>query len=67
MPADEKGQHLTLAQAAEWVGMPPRTLERWAKNGRIPSTVTLVGLRVFRRGELLERSVTIDDIGPEQH
>lgn len=67
MSAHEECQDLTLSQAAAWLGLPPRTLERWARNGRIPSTVTATGVRIFSRGELLKRSMTIDDVGREQH
>lgn len=67
-PPEEEPQYLTLAQAADWLGMLPRTLERWAQDGRIPSTVTADGVRMFRRSELLDRSPTrADDIGGEHY
>jgi len=54
--------HLTLADASETLRLSPRTLERWAADGRIPSTLTANGVRVFRRSDLLSRSVTPGDV-----
>lgn len=54
--------HLTLADACETLRLSPRTLERWAADGRIPSMLTADGMRIFRRSDLLSRSVTPGDV-----
>lgn len=56
-PSADDPASLTLAEAAAWVGVSPRTLDRWAEAGRIPSSVTVMGLRTFRRDELRKRAV----------
>ena len=70
MPHEEDHEHLTLAEAARLLGMPPKTLERWARAGRIANTVIASparGQRVFCRSELLRRRATrTDDLDPEQ-
>ena len=56
MPHEEDHEHLTLAEAARLLGMPPKTLERWARAGRIANTVMASparGQRMFYRSELL--------------
>lgn len=55
-------EHLTLAQAAEHLAISPKTLERWARDGRIPSERTPEGSLVFRRDELLSRSAKMGDL-----
>lgn len=50
---DEKW--LTLSQAAEFLGVHPTTLRRWADNGDIPVTVTPGGHRRFLTSELETR------------
>ena len=67
MPLEEDHEHLTLAEAARLLGMPPKTLERWARAGRIASTVMASGQRVFGRSDLLRgRATRTDDLDPEQ-
>ena len=66
MPPDGGSEQLTLAEAAEWLGITPRTLERWAKAGRIPSTVTAAGERRFRLEDLVASSTRSDDVGRDQ-
>ena len=66
-PLEEDSEYLTLAEAARRLGMPPKTLERWAKAGSIASTVNASGQRMFRRSELLNRlRMNPNDVGPEQ-
>lgn len=60
-PVDDDAERLTLAQAAQRLGIAPRTLERWAKAGRIPSHRTEAGERQFRLKDLLSCSTRIDD------
>ena len=59
--APEDDEYLTLAEAAEMLGMPPHTVERWAAEGRLPSELRSDGSRRFRRSELRRRSVRIDE------
>jgi excisionase family DNA binding protein len=61
MPTDGEDV-LTLAEAANLLGILPSTLERWAREGRIPSQLTAAGVRVFQRSDLLNRSVRTDDL-----
>jgi excisionase family DNA binding protein len=61
MPTDGEDV-LTLAEAANLLGILPSTLERWAREGRIPSQLTAGGVRVFQRSDLLSRSVRTDDL-----
>lgn len=54
--ADHDSEELTLADAAEMVGISPATLGRWAIAERVAGEVTADGRRIFRRGELLKSS-----------
>lgn len=47
-PASAKGSYLSPGQAARILGVSPKTVARWANNGRIPCVVTLGGHRRFR-------------------
>lgn len=40
--------YLTPGQAARMLGVSPKTVNRWANDGRIPCAVTLGGHRRFR-------------------
>lgn len=40
--------YLTAGEAARILGVSPKTINRWADNGRIPCAVTLGGHRRFR-------------------
>lgn len=40
--------YLTAGEAARILGVSPKTINRWANDGRIPCTVTLGGHRRFR-------------------
>jgi len=45
---------LRKSQAAEFLGVHPKTIDRWAKEGRIPALVMPSGQRRYRQGDLLE-------------
>jgi excisionase family DNA binding protein len=45
-------EYLTPREAAEMLGVSPKTVVRWAAEGRIPSLVTLGGHRRFKRQEI---------------
>ncbi|MDQ3978112.1 MAG: helix-turn-helix domain-containing protein [Actinomycetota bacterium] len=57
--APQDDEFLTLAEAAALLGMSPLVIERWAREGRLPSAVTAEGSRLFRREDLLDRWVRI--------
>lgn len=42
-----EGTYLTAGQAARILGVSPKTVNRWANDGRIPCLVTLGGHRRF--------------------
>ncbi len=42
------GASLTPGQAARILGVSPKTVNRWADDGRIPCAITLGGHRRFR-------------------
>lgn len=47
-PDSANGSYLSPGQAARILGVSPKTLDRWANDGRIPCGVTLGGHRRFR-------------------
>ncbi len=62
-------EYLTPGQAANLLHVSPKTLNRWAHEGRVPCIVTLGGHRRFRRDQIeeiaerMQRGV-IDQSGP---
>ena len=48
MAGDADAAYLTPGQAARMLGVSPKTVNRWATDGRIPCAVTLGGHRRFR-------------------
>jgi excisionase family DNA binding protein len=52
MDEEPDDSYLTPAQAARLLHVSPRTIARWADQGRIPCLVTLGGHRRFPRGEV---------------
>lgn len=49
---DEEVEYLRAAQAAALLHVSPKTVSRWAKEGKIPCFVTLGGHRRFPRGAI---------------
>lgn len=49
-------EYLTPAEVARLLCVTPRTVSRWADDGRIPHSVTLGGHRRFLRSEILKLS-----------
>jgi excisionase family DNA binding protein len=47
-PVFADAAYLTPGQAARMLGVSPKTVNRWANDGRIPCAVTLGGHRRFR-------------------
>ena len=46
------GEYLRAAEAAALLHVSPKTISRWAKEGRVPHIVTLGGHRRFPRSEI---------------
>ncbi|MEA2507547.1 MAG: Helix-turn-helix domain [Actinomycetota bacterium] len=44
---DEATRYVTTGEAARILGKSPKTVARWARNGRLPHIVTLGGHRRF--------------------
>jgi excisionase family DNA binding protein len=51
---DDSSKYLKAAEAARLLHVSPKTISRWAKEGRVPHTVTLGGHRRFPRQEIEE-------------
>ena len=49
MPEEPEVSYLTPSQAARILHVSPKTVDRWADQGRIPCVVTLGGHRRFSR------------------
>ncbi len=52
--ADEEVEYLTPGQVARMLHVSPKTVDRWADQGRIGCIVTLGGHRRFARGDVEE-------------
>ena len=48
-----EGEYLSLVEAARLLGMSPRTLRRWLRDGRLPYEVSEAGEPMLRREDLL--------------
>ena len=46
-------EYLRAAEAAAYLKVSPKTVSRWAKEGRIPHIVTLGGHRRFPKDEIV--------------
>ncbi len=53
MAEEPEVSYLTPSQAARILHVSPKTVDRWADQGRIPCVVTLGGHRRFRREDIL--------------
>jgi excisionase family DNA binding protein len=51
---DEEVEYLTPGQVARMLHVSPKTVDRWADQGRIGCIVTLGGHRRFARGDVEE-------------
>jgi len=60
---DPQPEYLTPGQVARMLHVSPKTVNRWANEGRIPCLVTLGGHRRFQREEI-ERVVEQMASGP---
>ena len=50
--SDPQPEYLTPGQVARMLHVSPKTVNRWANEGRIPCLVTLGGHRRFNREEI---------------
>ena len=62
MPSDDSGEYVTLVDAAQMAGISLATLDRWVREGRIPSEVNAEGARLVLKAELIR--VTVSREGP---
>ncbi len=64
-------EYLTAGEVASILGVSPKTVNRWATDGRIPCAVTLGGHRRFRadviRAVAEAMGVTLTDVPPEEN
>lgn len=54
---DNNGVYIRTAEAAKMLRVSPKTVSRWAKQGRLPHVVTLGGHRRFPQ-QAIERLAT---------
>lgn len=59
---DEPTRLLTVSEVADLFGVSPKTVSRWAREGRIASVRTLGGHRRFREAQVRE---LLDQIHPQ--
>ncbi len=58
--ADDE-EYLTSSEAARLLGVSPKTISRWADDGRIASIVTLGGHRRFARSVVEQTRASMED------
>jgi len=51
-PGPSGADYVTPGEAARFLHVSPKTINRWANDGRIPCIVTLGGHRRFRREDV---------------
>ncbi len=51
--ADAPGEYITTGEAATLLGVSPKTVARWANEGKLPHITTLGGHRRFPKQELV--------------
>ena len=61
--ANEK-EFLTPSEVGRLLHVSPKTVNRWANEGRIPCLVTLGGHRRFRRGDIEDALRRMEDRSP---
>lgn len=57
-------EYVTLTDAARLLGISVLTLNRWARQGRIPSEISEHGSRILLRADLARIAVEGDDPPP---
>lgn len=59
--AEPDDEYLTTGEVARLLGVSPRTVARWASEGRIAYVVTLGGHRRFARSVVEQTRVSMED------
>jgi excisionase family DNA binding protein len=62
-PEQFRSDYMTPGEAARSLHVSPKTINRWANEGRIPCIVTLGGHRRFRREDIDAASVQMSERG----
>lgn len=66
MAGSADAAYLTPGQAARMLGVSPKTVNRWATDGRIPCAMTLGGHRRFRVDVIRAVAVSMGLQDPEE-
>ncbi|MFN2526822.1 MAG: helix-turn-helix domain-containing protein [Actinomycetota bacterium] len=53
-PVETNGTYIKTAEVARILRVSPKTVSRWAREGRLPHLVTLGGHRRFPEGDIRE-------------
>ena len=61
MGDDDRIEYLTPGQVAVMLGVSPKTVTRWAVQGRLPCLVTLGGHRRFRSDDVEKARLRMHD------
>lgn len=61
-PASGGGEYLRAAEAAALLHVSPKTVSRWAKEGKIPHFVTLGGHRRFPKDAIEQIAKGLEDV-----
>lgn len=61
-PGPGSGTYLRAAEAAALLHVSPKTVSRWAKEGKIPHFVTLGGHRRFPKVEIERIAAGLEDV-----
>ena len=62
-PGPTRGRLLRRKEVAEMLGVTPNTVSRWAREGRLPSVLTLGGHRRFQ-AQVIEELMQREAHGP---
>lgn len=67
-PRRSEREYLRAAEAAAYLNVSPKTVSRWAKEGKVPHIVTLGGHRRFPKAEIerLAARLRAGELPPEE-
>lgn len=60
-PGDSNGVYIRTAEAARMLRVSPKTVSRWAKQGKLPHVVTLGGHRRFPQAAIQRLATQLAD------
>lgn len=63
-PAPDPREWFSVAEAAEYLHVSKRTVERWIKRGELRSSLVVEGRRLIRREWLNEFAAAREDVAP---